>query len=103
MSSGIGHENWIPDSVGAGIGEARGGNRILQLVPQDEFRVLKAKSEQVPLVARQVLHHWRLLFSLFLQVPRLSAPLVILTVSGFHSVNALSGLADQCLHDVQWQ
>src|SRR3954454_4395719 len=35
-------------------------NRLLQLVPRDEFRLLEPKLEQVPLVARQILHHWRL-------------------------------------------
>jgi len=35
-------------------------NRLLQLMPQDEFTLLRTKSEEVPLVARQVLHHWRL-------------------------------------------
>jgi CRP-like cAMP-binding protein len=47
----------------AGGGEVLGAatrNRLLQLMPHDEFRLLKAKSEEVPLVARQVLHHWRL-------------------------------------------
>jgi hypothetical protein len=33
----------------------------------------------------------------------LSAPLVTLTDSGFHSVKAFTGPADQCRHDSQWQ
>jgi hypothetical protein len=33
----------------------------------------------------------------------LSAPRVIRTLCGGHNVKALTGPADQCRHDVQWQ
>lgn len=48
---------------GAGPEEVQGAhtrNRLLQLMPPDEFATLKTKSEEVPLITRQVLHHWRL-------------------------------------------
>src|SRR5476651_1734168 len=50
-----------------------------------------------------VLHHLRLLFGVLWKVPMLSAPRVMRTASGFHNVNALTGLADQLRHDSQWQ
>jgi CRP-like cAMP-binding protein len=48
---------------GARAEKAKGAhtrNRLLQLMPDDEFAILKIKSEEVPLVPRQILHHWRL-------------------------------------------
>ena len=33
----------------------------------------------------------------------LLSPLVTLTDSGFHRLNALTGAADQLRHDAQWQ
>ena len=37
------------------------------------------------------------------ELPTSSAPLATLTASGFHSVNALTGPADQLRHEAQWQ
>ena len=51
----------------------------------------------------QVLHHWRMLFGVLANLPTLSAPFVIFTFAGGHSVKALTGPADQCRQDSQWQ
>jgi hypothetical protein len=45
----------------------------------------------------------RKLTGVLLYVPMSLAPLVIWTDSGFHSVNALTGPADQLRHELQWQ
>jgi hypothetical protein len=36
-------------------------------------------------------------------VARCSAPAVTFTASGFHSVKAFTGAADQDRHELQWQ
>jgi hypothetical protein len=46
-------------------------------------------------------HHFRLLPGVLLKVPILEAPFVTLSDSGFQSVNALTGPADQVRHDEQ--
>ncbi len=51
----------------------------------------------------QDLQYWRWLCSVLAKVPTFSSPLVIATFSGFHSVKALSGAADQDRQDPQWQ
>jgi hypothetical protein len=45
----------------------------------------------------------RSLASVFLKWPICSAPLVILTFSGFHKVKAFTGPADHARQDSQWQ
>src|SRR5258708_3833059 len=49
------------------------------------------------------LHHLRKLVGVLLYVLMSSAPLVILTESGCHRVNALTGPADQLRQELQWQ
>jgi hypothetical protein len=51
----------------------------------------------------QVLHHWRMLRGVLANLPTLSAPLVIFTFAGGQRVKALTGPADQCRQDSQWQ
>src|SRR4051812_47894558 len=48
-------------------------------------------------------HHFRKLTGVLLYVAMSASPLVILTAVGGHSVNALTGPADQLRHDRQWQ
>src|ERR1022692_880144 len=51
----------------------------------------------------QAVHHFRKLFAVLLYVPMLLAPLVTFRASGFHSVKAFTGPADQWRQDSQWQ
>jgi hypothetical protein len=44
-----------------------------------------------------------MLLGVLAKLPRLPAPFVILTDSGFHNVKALIGPADQWRQDSQWQ
>jgi hypothetical protein len=51
----------------------------------------------------QLLHHLRALVGVLLNEPTFSAPRVTFTLSGFQSVKALTGAADQVLQESQWQ
>ena len=44
-----------------------------------------------------------MLMLVFMKWPTKPAPVVILTFSGFHRVNAFTGAADQDRHALQWQ
>jgi hypothetical protein len=47
--------------------------------------------------------NWRSLIGVVAKVETYSSPAVTFTASGFHKLNALTGPADQDLHDLQWQ
>ncbi len=44
-----------------------------------------------------------MLLGVLANLPTLSAPFVIFTFAGGHSVKAFTGPADQCRQDSQWQ